>query len=170
MKHVFALLLAVLLLLCCVGCGAQESAAFGEKDISLTVGGQTITPDKSPEEILAALGADYEYAEAVSCVYEGLDKTYTYADAVLYTYPDGDTDRLMELYCSGGDVKTSRGIGIGSSRDDVIAAYGEPTSEFGLTVSYELTASGEMKPASLYFLIRGGQVEAIAITAEHRAE
>lgn len=170
MKKLLSFLLALLIVLSFAACGAEKSGAFSAKDICLTVNGKTVTVDLSVSELLAALGDGYEYAEAVSCVYEGMDKTYTYPDAVVYTYPDGGTEHLMELYCSGGDVKTSRGIAIGSSRADVIAAYGEPTSEFGITVSYELAADGDMLPASLYFLIRGDAVQAIAITAEHRGE
>lgn len=170
MKKTLSALLALLIVLSCAACGSAKAGGFSEKDISLSLNGKTITADLSVTEILAALGDDYDYAEAVSCVYEGMDKTYTYADAVLYTYPDGDTERLMELYCSGGDVKTSRGIALGASREDVIAQYGEPTSEFGITMSYELEASGDLLPASLYFLIRNDKVEAIAITAEHREE
>lgn len=170
MKKIVPLLLAVLILLSCAACGAEKAGSFSAGDICLTVNGKTVTVDLSVSELLAALGDGYEYAEAVSCVYEGMDKTYTYPDAVVYTYPDGDTERLMELSCSGGDVKTSRGITIGSSRADVIAAYGEPTSEFGITMSYELAADGDMLPASLYFLIRSDTVQEIAITAEHRGE
>ena len=170
MKKILLVLLAVLILFSCAACGSEKAGSFGAKDISLVVNGKAVTTDMSVADILSILGSDYDYAEAVSCVYEGMDKTYTYSEAILYTYPDGDEERLMELYCSGDDVKTSRGIGLGASRDDVIAAYGEPTSEFGITMSYELEASGDMLPASLYFLIRNDTVQAISITAEHREE
>ena len=100
-----------------------------------------------------------------------MDKTYTYAAVTLYTYPDGENDRLMELYCEGADVKTSRGITIGASKADVTAQYGGGYVETGSILSYELPASaGENLPASLYFLMRDGKVAAIAVTAEHRAE
>ena len=48
-------------------------------------------------------------SEAVSCVYTGMDKTYAYSDRILYTYPDGDADRLLELYCTA-DVQTAQGV------------------------------------------------------------
>ena len=163
--------MTLFVLLSCAACGSDSAAgSFGAKDIGLTVSGKTVTAELSAAELLGLLGEDYEVAEAVSCVYEGMDKTYTYPDAVLYTYSDAEGEHLMELYCSGGDVKTSRGIGLGASREDVAAAYGEPTSEFGITVSYELEAAGDMIPASLYFEIRDGSVTAMGIVAEHRGE
>lgn len=171
MKKIFPIVLILFVLLSCAACGGSGAAgSFGAKDISLRVNGQAVTSELSPEAILGLLGDGYDYAEAVSCVYEGMDKTYTYPEAVLYTYSDAEGEHLMELYCSGGDVKTSRGIGLGASREDVVAAYGEPTSEFGITLSYELEAEGDMIPASLYFELRGGTVTAISIVAEHRGE
>lgn len=168
-KRVCLILTAVLLAACLCACGTDK-AGFKKEDLSLTVAGCKITPDTSVEDILSALGGDYTYAEAISCVYTGMDKTYTYAGATLYTYPDDEDDRLMELYCEQ-DVQTSKGITIGAGRDDVIAQYGSSYVETGSILSYELPASAsENLPASLYFLITDGKVAAIAITAEHRAE
>lgn len=177
MKKAFLLLLAAVLLLSCAACGEKAEApsggvpgSFDSRDICLVIGGTSVTADTTAEELLALLGEDYDYAEAISCVYDGMDKTYTYPDFVLYTYPQEDGDKLMELYCSGGEVQTSRGIALGATREEVIAQYGEPTSAVGLTMSYELETTGDLLPASLYFMIRDGKVAAIAITAEHRAE
>ena len=72
-----------------------------------------------------------------------MDKTYAYNDLILYTYPDGDTDRLMELYCTA-DVTTSRGITIGSSRKDVEKAYGSTYTEAGITLTYALSAPDDL--------------------------
>lgn len=170
MKKVFIAVLALVLALSLAACGARGPAAFSEKDLSLSVNGKAITAATDVQEILAALGDGYDYAEAVSCVYEGLDRTYSYEDCVLYTYPDGESERLMELSCFGGEVKTSRGVALGDTRAAVVAAYGEPTSELGSTISYELSAQGDNLPAALHFLIRGDAVEEITLTAEHRAE
>lgn len=163
-----AILLILLLGLC--ACGSQ-SAAFHAEDAALILAGNPVTAETAVEEVLAMLGEDYAYAEAISCVYEGMDKTFSYENVTLYTYPDGEVDRLMELYCTGGDVQTSKGIALGASKSDVVAQYGEGYMEAGSILSYEVSASSsENLPASLYFLMEDGQVAAIAITAEHRAE
>ncbi len=160
----------VLLLVLFLGGCAKSGAAFSEDDLRLTLAGSEITAETPVDEILSALGDGYEYAEAISCVYTGMDKTYIYDAATLYTYPDGETDWLMELYCEA-DVQTSRGIGIGASKDDILAQYGDGFVETGSLLSYELPVSeGENLPASLYFVMLDGKVAAIAITAEHRAE
>ncbi len=104
MKRYLCALAAILLL---AGCGGKTE----EPVPILEIGGTTLDASSSSvEEALTALGDGYTYAEAVSCVYDGMDKTYTYPDAVVYTYPDGGTDRLMELYCTGGDVKTPQAL------------------------------------------------------------
>lgn len=165
---------ALCLLLCliaglCAGCGG-EKAGFAEKDLVLVVNGQTVTPTTEVSALLGLLGQDYDYAEAVSCVYEGLDKTYSYPEAVVYTYPGETGEKLMELYVSGGDVKTGRGLGLGASLEELTAAYGEPTSSQGKTVSYELSAADGSVPAALSFFLRDGKVESISLIAEHREE
>ena len=170
MKKLLYILLAIALLLGCAACGKASPAAFSEKDLSLSVGGTTVTAATDAAELLAALGEGYDYAEAVSCVYEGKDRTYTYDTCLLYTYTDGEGERLMELCCFGGECKTARGISLGASRADILAAYGEPTAEIGSTIRYELGAQGGNVPAGLSFLLRGDAVEEISLTAEHRAE
>lgn len=168
-KRLAFLLTAAALLLCLCACGG-DSASFSADDLSLTVHGVTVTAETPAADILSALGQDYDYAEAISCVYEGMDKTFDYADVTLYTYPDGETDRLMELYCTG-DVQTAKGLGLGASKDDIVKCYGQGYTEAGSVLAYELPASApENLPASLYFLLEKGRVTAIAITSEHRAE
>lgn len=170
MKRVILLLLTAALLSVAL-CACGSDAAFAKEDICLIVADTKITPETPVAEILSVLGEDYAYAEAVSCVYTGMDKTYTYEDAVLYTYPDADAERLMELYSERTDVKTAAGIAIGADKDAVIAQYGSDYTLTGSMLSYELpTDSSDYLPASLYFMLQDGKVTAIAITAEHRAE
>ncbi len=159
---------ALALLAALTACGGELSAA----EPVLSLGGEQIdVASASVDDALAALGDGYEYAEAVSCVYDGMDKTYTYPDAVVYTYPDGATDRLMEIYCTGGDVETPAGVAIGDTRDKVVETYGDGFTEAGATLAYEQTPESEDdEPASLYFELEGGKVTAIGATAEHRSE
>lgn len=167
MKKIAALLLALMLTGLCA-CGGSS---FDQEDLSLTVGGVTVTAETPVEDILAGLGDAYTYSEAISCVYEGMDKTYDYEDLSLYTYPDETGDCLMELYCVAGDVKTAGGISLGASKADVEACYGGDYEAAGSTMIYELPVSQEENlPASLYFVLDNDVVTAIALTTEHRAE
>ena len=163
MKRMILIALALLLL---AGCGGKEAAVSP----ALTVDGTTFTHESAVDEILTALGEDFTYYEAISCVYDGMDKTYDYGDVTVYTYPDGDTDQLMELYCTGGEV-SAQGITVGSAKDDVVKTFGTGYTEEGSVLSYSLKATeAQNTPASLYFELEDETVTAIAITAEHREE
>ena len=168
MKKTICLLLTALLL--CALLGSCGKKTISEGDLTLTVGGTAVRPDTSVSALLDAFGTDYTYSEAVSCVYTGMDKTYAYSDRILYTYPDGDADRLLELYCTA-DVQTAQGVGIGASRKDVEAAYGTEYTQAGNTMTYALAAQDSLTiPASLYFELDGDTVFAIGLTSAHRAE
>ena len=168
MKKTICLLLTALLL--CALLGSCGKKTISEVDLTLTVGGTAVRPDTSVSALLDAFGTDYTYSEAVSCVYTGMDKTYAYSDRILYTYPDGDADRLLELYCTA-DVQTAQGVGIGASRKDVAAAYGTEYTQAGNTMTYALAAQDSLTiPASLYFELDGDTVCAIGLTSAHRAE
>lgn len=165
-RPLFAALLSAALLLGLAGCGGEAQTV----EPAVTVEGTEISGETAVADVLALLGGEYEYYEAISCVYDGMDKTYTYGDCVLYTFPDGDTDRLMELYCTGGDV-SAQGITFGSSRDAVVETFGDGYVEEGSLLSYETApASANNTPASLYFELTDGAVTAIGITAEHRSQ
>ena len=168
MKKTLCLLLTCLLLCALLGgCGKKS---LSEADLSLTVSGTAVQPDTSVSALLDAFGGDYTYSEAVSCVYTGMDKTYAYSDLILYTYPDGDADRLLELYCTA-DVQTAQGVSIGAGRKDVEAAYGTDYTQAGNTLTYALAAPDDLTvPASLYFELDGDTVCAIGLTSAHRAE
>ena len=165
-KLYLTILCAALLLAALSGCGGKEKTS----EPALTVNGTEISGDTAVGDVLSLLGEDYEYYEAISCVYEGMDKTYTYGDCILYTYPDEDTDRLMELYCTGGDV-SARGVTFGASREEVIEAFGEDYTETGAMLVYaQEPADANNEPASVYFELTDGAVSAIAMTAEHRSQ
>ena len=52
------------------------------------------------------------------------DKEFVYDFGSVFTHPIDGIDVWCELYISGSDLKTSRGIGIGSTLEDVTVAYG----------------------------------------------
>lgn len=74
--------------------------------------------------ILEALGEAKSYTEAASCAFEGLDKTYYYGSFYLYTYPDGETDRVNMVVLCDDTVSTPEGLSIGDSKEKVESIYG----------------------------------------------
>ena len=160
-KMLIAALLAILTVLTAFGCGTKpvapnntvapsetENAAdhYGKPfdegfDMALVIGGKTYPIRIDSAEVIAALGEDYEYSEAISCVYEGYDKTFTYDGLVLSTVPV-DGEDVIEMYSVySADYKTPRNITIGATREEVVAAYGEAFFDDGYYVTY--TKSGD---------------------------
>jgi hypothetical protein len=156
-----ALLTAIIIL---SGCG--QSPGFSQADLYLDVGGTDYALDVDIEEVISGLGEDYDYSEAKSCDYEGLDKTYLYPVAEFYTYPHSEGDMVNEIYTDDPGVSTSKGVRVGASKEDVLASYGTDCEDTGYQLIYKLPGKqGTPEGGSLCFDLADGAVTAIYITA-----
>lgn len=86
--------------------------------------------------ILDQLGEADDYFAAKSCTGEGEDKSYTYGGISLYTYPGAGKDTIFIIELAGEETLAS-GLGVGSSRADIIATYGEEYMDDGMYLEYE---------------------------------
>jgi hypothetical protein len=97
--------------------------------------GTSVAPHAKMSELAAGLGETLSYEESPSCLYQGLDKDYTYPGFKLRTYPMNGVDYVLNVCFVDDSVTTPEGIMLGSSRDEVIAAYGSSyTEQNGSTV------------------------------------
>lgn len=120
-----------------VAANAPASAAtINEEDFVVVINGGELTFDMTMDSVFELLGTEYEYSEAISCAYDGMDKTFAYSDIEIYSWPDGEIDRVSEFLIFSDVCTTARGITVGSTLEDVIAAYGQGT-EVGSMVEYE---------------------------------
>lgn len=74
--------------------------------------------------ILTALGKASSTFERDSCAYQGKNKVYTYKGFELCTYPVNKKDCVESVYIFDAAVSTPEGIKIGSTKKEVLAAYG----------------------------------------------
>lgn len=107
---------------------APESYVFLAGDFAVSI-------DQDMADVLSALGKEQSYFEAASCAFEGLDKTYTYPGFQIITRPEGDKDYVNSILLTDDSVTTPEGLYIGSSKEEVIAAYGEGESS-GSAIMY----------------------------------
>lgn len=108
------------------GCGAAKPADISlEKDMGITVDGTWFPIYQDAAPLLASLGEDYELYAAPSCLFTGEDKEFSYGSCSVFTNPDGDQDIWYLMALKDGTYATARGIHVGSTKDELIAAYGE---------------------------------------------
>ena len=139
MKKIFALVLALMLVLTMTACGGettpetttepQAPAVLGptQPDASswkYTVRGVDILMHAEAAPVLEALGEPVSYTEEASCAFTGLDKTYYYGGFYLQTYPIGDADYIYSVWLVDDSSTTPEGVYIGASQSEVEAAYG----------------------------------------------
>lgn len=135
---------------------AQQSGGFSADDTTFTYNGTAVALDGKVADAVAALGDADDVKSELSCHGEGEDKTYTYPDFILKTYPKDGEDRVLEVLITKAGVPTSKGIEVGSSVDDVTAAYGADHKTIGSRYVYD---AGEGK--TLRFVIEGDKVAQI---------
>ena len=134
------------------GTGYVYTLSF--KDASIDV-----TPDQNMAEVIAALGDPDSYFEAASCAFEGLDKTYMYGHVEVDTYPQGDEDFISSIYFLDDIPATNEGIRVGSSQEEMEAAYGTDYTAVGTECVY---AKGN---SELRIIVEGGRVSSIQIVS-----
>lgn len=159
MKRSIALLLAAVLVLtmafALTACGSdKEEKAETADDITVfSYKGASVALDSKAADAVSALGEAQDVKSEMSCHGEGEDRTYTYADFILKTYPKDGEDHVLEILISKAGVPTSKGIEVGSSLDDVTAAYGSDCKTIGTRYVYD---AGEGK--TLRFNIKDNKV------------
>lgn len=84
------------------------------------------------------LGEPDDLIQARSCNYDGDDKVYTYGDVMLYTYTNGKEDILYSVEIIG-ETPTLSGIKVGSTKQEVITAYGKNYTDDGMYITYQYT-------------------------------
>ena len=111
-----------------------ETSAAPESDAYVFQSGSTsIAINDNMADVLSALGESQSYFEAASCAFDGLDKTYTYSGFIITTRPDGEEDFVNSILLTDDSVTTPEGAYIGSTLEEVTAAYGEAApSESGV--------------------------------------
>ena len=144
------------------GSGAQEAgetAAASADAYVFTYNGIEIRMNAPANGIIEALGDGYTYFEAPSCAYEGMDKVYTYNSIVVRSYTMDGEDYIAAVELKDDTVATAEGIRIGSTEDEVRAAYGEDGQPGTAGIEYTLGDS------FISFIFENGKVVGITYTA-----
>ncbi len=116
---------------------AAAEGSVSEGDYAVVVKGALIPLGGDMRNYVGTLGDPDEFGSAKSCTEAGEDKVYTYGGTVIYTYITNGSDIISLIEVTGGEVLPS-GIHIGSTKDEVIAAYGRNYTEEGSELLYEL--------------------------------
>ena len=139
---------------------AATATAVTASDLYLNISGAAYTLRSNIDTVFAKLGSDYQYAEAIACDHDGMDKTFTYSSAEFYTWPLPEGDLLCEIYSTSPSAKTSRGVTVGAGKDAVLAAYGSTAEITDSQILYRVGGD------TLYFDMQNGVVTGICVTAQ----
>lgn len=131
----------------------EAPVAVGSFDSSdLSFNGGALLGDASG--LIGAMGAASSVDEAAGCLSNGADqKIYHFGGVDVSCYVQDGAEYIYDITITGG-YTTSKGIGIGSSKADVIAAYGEGAD----SGQYILYGSGDY---GLYIYFSGDTVSMI---------
>lgn len=138
------------------GSEASGGAGSASGGYEFTKGGVTVAMNAPAADLVEKLGK-YSYFESASCAFNGLDKQYDYGSFVLTTYPIDEVDYVNSIEIKDDLVKTTEGVAIGASEDDVKAAYGDPAN-----AGEYMYTKGDSK---LLFVIKDGKVSSIQYQA-----
>ena len=82
------------------------------------------------------LGEPKQEFTSPSCAGQGDGHLYTYDDIQIQTYPEGDKDLILYVALRTDNVATKEGIDLSSSKEDILAAYGDPTEETSSSLKF----------------------------------
>lgn len=116
---------------------AVAEGSVSEGDFAVVVKGTAIPLGGDMRNYVGLLGEPDDFGSAKSCTEAGDDKVYTYGGAVIYTYITNGADIISLIEVTGGEVLPS-GIHIGSTKEEVIAAYGSNYTEDGTELLYQI--------------------------------
>ena len=163
MKGFIRILALVLAFLCAAviltACNSESESkdADNSKQVEYYINykGTKIELDKSADSVLSALGTPKSTASLGDCGGFGAQTKYVYDDIVVYTLKNDSGETIDQIAFSNDMVETAKGICIGDSSENVISAYGEPTTKNENKIEYE------KENLILKFGLSGGEVKSI---------
>lgn len=135
----------------------KQEGSFAASDAVFVYNDRQVALNSDMDTVLAALGEANSMTTAPSCIGVGEDKTYHYDGFTVTTYPRGDKDYVMEIKVLDAAIATAKGIRLGSSMDDMTAAYGSGYRTFGYICAYQTNDN-----KSLQFFVEDGVITEIS--------
>lgn len=107
----------------------ETTAAAEEVNYSFKTEKAAISIGAEAAPILKALGEPKKTFEQDSCAYQGKDKVYSYEGFDICTWQVDGKECVNAIYLMDNTVATPEGVKIGSTKQDVINAYGKDYTE-----------------------------------------
>lgn len=142
--------------LLCACALAEAPAPLTLDDLVMTLAGEQYSPGDVAQPLVEAMEAGIgpvETEEFDSCLFQGKDKEMVSSEMLLGTYPigPGGQDRIETILVVGGEHATARGIRIGSSKQQVLDAYGSGYRQDYDELLYEVEGENT-KPVIVFVL------------------
>lgn len=91
---------------------------------AFSVNGTVLYPDMDITTLPQELGEPDGMFEEESCAALGTARLYAWHDYEIFTYPDGERDRIQYIYLKTDAVQTAEGADLASTRSEIEALYG----------------------------------------------
>ena len=144
MKRILALCTVLLLIFALVACDTKDDEGDNGGIVnggagsgySMTYNGQKIEIGANAKDLMPKLGA-YTSVDGEACGTDEKDVIYTLSGIEIETHVNKDGEIVRKIEILNDSQKTVKGITIGSTRDEVIAAYGKNYTEGTDAIRYE---------------------------------
>ena len=134
-------LLLVLSLVACSGDGNGDNNAVVQVDYKILYNGVVVVTGVEANEIIPKLGT-YTSEDGEACGTNEKDVIYTLSGIEIETHVSGESEIIRQIKIVNDAVSTEKGITIGSTKDEVIKAYGNSYKEGSAgALRYEGTTS-----------------------------
>ena len=133
MKKFIIVLIAIILL---VGC--SKSPTTKTDNYYFKLANHKIMMGQEAKALIATLGTPKDRYSSPSCAFEGDDTVYDYGSYQITTFVLGGVEKFTGVYLIDKTISTKEGIHIGSSLDELVAAYGEKYIERYGSYTYSL--------------------------------
>lgn len=169
MKKYMLIALALVLVLALCACGGDTNTtepsgttnttvtpSTTPKGYTFTYNGTKFGVDMAVDGVVSKLGEPKDKYTSKSCAFGGEDTVYYYSSIQISTNNEQGYERIYSIYLEDDLVSTEKGIYIGSTADQVKAAYGEADA-----ASSDACLIYSKDGMSLRFNLKDGKVSSI---------
>lgn len=144
LSSLVAMMLLLSLALCASACKEKSDTNKDDDKPAESLGTYTVKYQdtvielgKDASSVIKALGEPTNKQFVASCGEGAGDQwRYTYSSIYLFTVKDGETETVDAIALRDDIAETGKGVSIGSTEEEIVAAYGEPTAKQGNKCRY----------------------------------